>query len=205
MIGFVIALSSESPNLLKKITNVHTSIVNGYEVYVLKFLDDYACLIYSGVGKVNASMATQTLIDHFKVTAIINVGSCGSLTSNLNIGDIVIPNVVSYYDVDVTAFGYQPNQIPKQPADFMVDKQLNESILNILKFYPVTISHGKVITGETFVNQTNAKTLNLDKKAVAVDMESAAIVHTCLHNKIPCAIIKVISDSIFKDEKNEIV
>jgi adenosylhomocysteine nucleosidase len=203
MIGFVVALDSESPDLLKKVTDVHTSVVNGYEVYVLKFLEDYACLIYSGVGKVNATMATQTLIDHFKVTHIINVGTCGGLISNINVGDIIIPNIVSYYDVDVTAFGYKPNQIPKQPVDFPTDKELNESIINILKLYPNTISHGKIITGETFINQDSIKRFKFDEKSAGVDMESAAIVHTCNHNKIPCAIIKIVSDSIYHEEKNE--
>jgi adenosylhomocysteine nucleosidase len=202
MIGFVIALASESPDLLKKIPDVHTSVVNGYEVYVLKFLNSYVCLVYSGVGKVNAAMATQTLIDHFKVHTVINIGSCGSLVSNVNVGDIVLPNMVSYYDVDVTAFGYKPNQIPKQPADFLTDKDLNEKILDILNLYPNHLSHGKLISGDTFLNQTNIQRFHLDEKAVVVDMESAAILQTCSQNKVTCSVIKIVSDQIFTSTHN---
>jgi adenosylhomocysteine nucleosidase len=202
MIGFIVALASESSNLLKKIPDVHTNIVSGYEVYVLNFFDNHVYLVYSGVGKVNAAMATQILIGHFKVTTVINVGSCGGLASNLAVGDIVIPNVVSYYDVNLTAFGYRLNQIPQQPADFDVDQQLNKSLVNILKLYGNHLSGGKLISGDTFINQSNIKNFQIDEKAVAIDMESAAIAHTCLHNKVSCAFVKVISDVIFLDEKN---
>ncbi|MDR0674905.1 MAG: 5'-methylthioadenosine/S-adenosylhomocysteine nucleosidase [Mycoplasmataceae bacterium] len=202
MIGFVIALSSETPTLLKKMTYVHTSVVNNHEVYILKFLDDYACLIYSGVGKVNAATATQILIDCFKTNIVINVGSCGSLVANLKVNDIVIPNIVGYYDVDVTAFGYGLNQVPKQPIDFLTTRELNEKILDIIKLYPNSLSHGKLVSGDTFINQKNINKFNFDEKAVAVDMESAAVIQTCSKNKISCAIIKVVSDSIFHSKQN---
>jgi adenosylhomocysteine nucleosidase len=203
MIGFVIALPSETPGLLEKTRDIHVSRVNGYDVQIIEFLGEYVYLIYSGVGKVNAAIATQTLIDYFKVDTVINLGTCGAIAANLEVGSLIIPNLVSYYDVDVTAFGYQINQIPHEPENFMLDQKLIEDIHTILNAYPNALSHGKLVCGETFINQSNIHKFNIDEKATAVDMESAAVAQVCSHNNIRCAIIKVVSDNIFNKEKNE--
>ncbi|MDR1235167.1 MAG: 5'-methylthioadenosine/S-adenosylhomocysteine nucleosidase [Mycoplasmataceae bacterium] len=204
MIGFVVALPDEAPNLLTQIKDVHTSIINGHDVHVLKFLNDYVCLIYSGVGKVNATMATQTLIDHFKVDTVINIGSCGAIASNVELYDIVVPNLVGYYDVDLTAFGYKLNQIPHGTDDYLINKGFHEQVVNILKLYPNHLTFGKLVSGETFVTKENISKYHIDEKAIAVDMESGAIAQTCEHNRVKYVIIKIVSDSIYKDEENAI-
>jgi adenosylhomocysteine nucleosidase len=203
MIGFIIALESETPNLIKSLTDVHTSKVNNFNVYISKFLDEYVCLIYSGVGKVNAATATLTLINHFKVDKIINIGSCGAIATNVGLCDIVLPNVIGYYDVDVTAFGYEKNQLPHEPTSYVIDKTFTEEIEKVLKLYPNTLHHGKIVTGETFVNRKNVSKYAIDEKAIGVDMESAAIAQVCLHNNVKFVTIKVISDSIFNVISNE--
>ncbi|MDR0739283.1 MAG: 5'-methylthioadenosine/S-adenosylhomocysteine nucleosidase [Mycoplasmataceae bacterium] len=202
MIGFVIALKSEVDGLFEKMSNKHTSVVNGYEVYIVKILNSYIHIIFSGVGKVNATMATQTLIDHFKIKTIINVGSCGSLVSNLKINDLFMPTSISYNDVDVTSFGYKLNQIPNQPEEFVVDQQLFEKISSFLKGYPHPLLHGKLVSGETFLSQNTITKFSIDEKAMASDMESAAIAQTCLHNNIKLIVIKVVSDSILHQKNN---
>ena len=47
-------------------------------------------VVRSGVGKVNAAVCTQILIDVFDVKAVINTGIAGSLKAEINIGDIVL-------------------------------------------------------------------------------------------------------------------
>ncbi|MDR3330490.1 MAG: 5'-methylthioadenosine/S-adenosylhomocysteine nucleosidase [Mycoplasmataceae bacterium] len=203
MIGFVIALESETPNLLSSLNDVHTSKVNNFDIHIANFLNEYVCLVYSGVGKVNAANATLTLINHFKVNKIINIGSCGAIASNIGLCDIILPNVISYYDVDVTAFGYEKNQLPKEPATYVIDKVFAEEVENVLKLYPSAINHGKVVTGETFINRKNIANFAIDEKAIGVDMEGAAIAQTCHHNNVKFVAIKVVSDSIFHTTSNE--
>ena len=50
-------------------------------------------VVRSGVGKVNAAVCTQILIDLFDVDAVINTGIAGSLNAGIDIGDIVICNL----------------------------------------------------------------------------------------------------------------
>jgi adenosylhomocysteine nucleosidase len=149
-------------------------------------------------------MATQTLINSCKVTNIINIGSCGAIKPNVHLNNVIIPKIVSYFDIDLTAFGYEPNRLPHLPVQFKIDQALIKKIRKILQPLNYKISHDELVTGETFINQNNFKNFKISKNAIVVDMEGAAIVQTCKHNNIPCVIIKIVSDSIFDKNKNEI-
>lgn len=63
-------------------------------------------MVRSGVGKVNAAVCTQILIDVFDVKAVINTGIAGSLKAEINIGDLVISSDLVHHDMDAVSFGY---------------------------------------------------------------------------------------------------
>ncbi len=63
-------------------------------------------VVRSGVGKVNAAVCTQILIDVFDVKAVINTGIAGSLKAEINIGDLVISSDLVHHDMDAVSFGY---------------------------------------------------------------------------------------------------
>ena len=50
----------------------------------------HVVVVRSGVGKVNAALCVQILVDLFEVTHVINTGIAGSLNAELDIGDILI-------------------------------------------------------------------------------------------------------------------
>ena len=47
-------------------------------------------VVRSGIGKVNAAICTQILVDKFGVDTLINTGIAGSLDANIDIGEMVI-------------------------------------------------------------------------------------------------------------------
>ena len=47
-------------------------------------------VVRSGIGKVNAAICAQILVDRFGVDLLINTGIAGSLNAAIDIGDIVI-------------------------------------------------------------------------------------------------------------------
>ena len=59
-------------------------------------------LVHSGIGKVNAAIATQILITEFKVDYVINTGVAGSLDPSLNIFDVVCSIDAIEHDVDAS-------------------------------------------------------------------------------------------------------
>ena len=77
--------------------------LNGKDVVVVR----------SGIGKVNAAVCTQILVDDFNVDYVINTGIAGSLKAEINIADIVISSDVLHHDMDATGFGYPLGQIPR--------------------------------------------------------------------------------------------
>ena len=50
-------------------------------------------IVRSGIGKVNAGICVQILVDLFEVTHIINTGVAGSLNAAIDIGDIVLSKI----------------------------------------------------------------------------------------------------------------
>jgi adenosylhomocysteine nucleosidase len=119
MIGIIVALKSEI-DIVNITKDIKTYIVDGFRCYVFNLLNKPLVLIYSGVGKANASVAAHILINYFKVNLVINAGFCGGISNKVEIGSFVVPRFVSYYDVDVTSFGYEINQIPHEEKKYEI-------------------------------------------------------------------------------------
>ena len=77
--------------------------LNSHEIVVVR----------SGIGKVNAGLCAQILIDVFNVSQLINTGIAGSLKAEINIGDIVISTDALQHDMDARNFGYARGEIPR--------------------------------------------------------------------------------------------
>ena len=101
-IGIIGAMEVEVEILKKQMEEVtltekasmefHHGILNGKEVVVVR----------SGIGKVNAGVCTQILVDDFQVDAVINTGIAGSLKNEINIGDIVVSTDALQHDMDLS-------------------------------------------------------------------------------------------------------
>ena len=59
-----------------------------------------------GIGKVNAAITTQMMIDRFEVERIINTGIAGGLASGLAVGDIVVADGLVQHDFDAAPIGF---------------------------------------------------------------------------------------------------
>ena len=82
-------------------------------------------IVRSGIGKVNAAVCTQILVDDFGVDYVINTGIAGSLKNEINIADIVISDDVLHHDMDATIFGDPAGQIPRMDTlSFPADEKL---------------------------------------------------------------------------------
>ncbi len=66
-------------------------------------------LAQCGIGKVNATICTQMLIDLYQPTRLVFSGVAGGLLPNMRPpGDLVVGSHVIQYDLDITAFGHRP-------------------------------------------------------------------------------------------------
>jgi adenosylhomocysteine nucleosidase len=117
-IGIIGAMDQEVALLRAQMSNVEELTLAGCEFYSGLLAGQQVVLTRSGIGKVAAAVATTLLLDRFAPDCVINTGSAGGFDPELHIGDVVISTEVRHHDVDVTAFGYEPGQVPRMPAGF---------------------------------------------------------------------------------------
>ncbi|PXW91595.1 adenosylhomocysteine nucleosidase [Streptohalobacillus salinus] len=196
-IGIIGAMDQEV-QLLKDHMNISKETTIANCLYIEGQLDGIeVVLLKSGIGKVNAALATTILLDRFKVEWVINTGSAGGLDQSLSVGDVVIGKEVVHHDVDVRAFNYQYGQVPGMPERYLADLRLIEATEAAIKDKnEVTAKQGLIATGDSFM-QTEAQTyvvLNHFPEAMAVEMEAAAIAQVCYQYQVPFVIIRSLSD-----------
>lgn len=155
-------------------------------------------VVRSGIGKVNAAVCTQILVDLFGVDAVINTGIAGSLNAEINIGDIVISTDVVHHDMDAVNFGYPLGQIPQMDVfSFPTDEKLAETAKSVCeKVNPeIQVFRGRVVSGDQFIADRAVKErIEKNFHGFCTEMEGAAIAQAAYLNQVPFVIIRAISD-----------
>ena len=205
--GIIGAMEPEVAILKAKLEQGATITHAGYTFHQGQLNGSEVVIVQSGIGKVAAALATAMLIDKFKPDYIVNTGSAGGFDPSLKVGDVVISSEVRYHDVDVTAFGYEIGQLPANPAAYISHPSLVEAAKTGIAQLKHTEGNniqtlvGLITTGDTFMTKDDdiAKARANFPTMVAVEMEGAAIAHTCYQFKLPFVIIRSMSDIAGKE------
>ena len=158
--------------------------------------------VICGIWKVNAAICTQILISEFKCTHILNSGVAGGIKNGVNFKNIVIAKDLIQHDVDVSNFGYKLGEVPNIGTHsfpchenlIIIAKNACEEMENKNNDFKFHV--GRIVTGDQFICD-NEKSKNLCETfdALACEMESGSIAHTCYLNNVPFLIIRSISDN----------
>ena len=169
-------------------SNGARSTLNGKEVVVVR----------SGIGKVNAAVCTQILVDDFQAEAVINTGIAGSLKAEINIGDIVVSTDALQHDMDAREFGYPKGQIPQMNVfSFKADETLRKVAVECCKKAnpDIQVFEGRVVSGDQFVASSEVKDeLIREFAGSCTEMEGAAIAQAAYLNHVPFVVLRAISD-----------
>lgn len=198
-IGIIGAMEEEITNILEDMNVVTTKNALGLDFYLgsLNNCSHSIVLVRSGIGKVNAALCAQVLIDLFAVDSVINVGVAGAIDKNVKIGDIVISSDAVQHDFDTSALGDEPGFISRMDTSvFTADAELVEAAKKAVTDIGFPVYVGRVASGDQFVCDPVVK----DRIAqlfnpLCCEMEGAAIAHACHLNKVPFVIIRAISDN----------
>ena len=149
-----------------------------------EFAHPGANICYTGIGKVNAAIAAQHIIEAERPQLIINMGTAGS--SKFDFGEIVNPTGWVQRDMNLTEFC-----APKYVVPFSGDAQ-------ILEYGRCDARYSAAVcgSGDTFVR--NIKEDIWD----CVDMEGFAIAQACRASGVPFAVYKFISDGKSADTQD---
>lgn len=182
---------------VQAMTEVETSERAGITFYQGRLHGQPVVLCQSGVGKVNASVCTQILIDDYVIHSLIFTGVAGGVAPELNIGDIVISTACQQHDIDASPLGFKLGEIPFAATSvFKADPDL---VRLALSFRPpderVQVVPGKILSGDQFIaDPERVAQLYTTFQGSCVEMEGAAVAQVCHLNQVPFVIIRSLSD-----------
>lgn len=156
-----------------------------------------------GIGKVNAALGAQRMINEFRPDVLISSGCAGGNGDDINVQDVVVSTELTYHDVycgtaidNSTVYGQVQGLPARYPADPYLLEKARQIAPTSLKIHP-----GLIVTGDWFVDSKEKMRTIIAHfpEAKAVDMESCAIAQTCYLNKIPFLSFRIISDIPLRD------
>jgi nucleoside phosphorylase len=132
-------------------------------------------VVISGMGKVAATLAAAHLVVAYRVSALLNAGLCGRLTGNdgLAIGDLL--RISSAVEGDCDRFGLS------EPAVVCDNRWFK------------AFRAARLVTCDRPVFDRERR-VRLASIAELADMEGAAVARVAQRYRIPCAMLKGISD-----------
>lgn len=195
-IGIIGAMVEEIEYLHKhtEVTATHTKAGITYHEGILNGKSIIFCK--SGVGKVNAAVCTQIMID-LGADCVLFTGVAGALDPQLNIGDIVVSSSCIEHDMDCTPLGFARGVIPfNERSEFFADEKLVElaSAASERLFQGRSLT-GKVLSGDQFIaSRETVQYLYETMQGACAEMEGASVAHVCDMNGTPFVIIRSMSD-----------
>ena len=196
MIGIIGALDIELERLIGAMQEPVHREISGVPFTCGKLLGTDVVIARAGVGKVNAAVCAQTMALIYEPELIINSGVSGALSPELRVGDVVIGTDVVQHDVDTTALGDEPGFVSTvDRLSFPLDNFASTAIAAAAEELGIRAVRGRIASGDQFVASTERKEEIVRLfSAVTCEMEAGAIAHVCFLNRIPCAVIRSISD-----------
>jgi adenosylhomocysteine nucleosidase len=90
-IGIVSAFGAEADILVARTEQRRDLLINGNRFTTGVLEGNAVVIVLSGVSMVNASMATQLMLDHFNVERLVMSGIAGGIDPGRHVGDVLVP------------------------------------------------------------------------------------------------------------------
>ena len=196
-IGIICAMDKEFALIRDALSHGQTEKVGLLTFYVAEQNGKKIVAAVSGIGKVNAACCAQMMISRFGAECILNSGVCGALSPTLHRMDIVLADELCYHDLEEE---HLRDQLPGF-SRFHPDTELNGLVRTLCKEQGLSCVTGRVASGDAFVLDPAVKAEIASRTGGdAIEMEGAAIGHTCALNQLPFAVIRCVSDGLSDSE-----
>jgi nucleoside phosphorylase len=150
-------------------------------------INQHECRFYhSGDTKTKAAAACQFAIDTWHPDAIANIGTCGGVSEDINLLDIIVAETTVQYDC-ILRFGGS--------SEFFYAPMITPIGLSWIDFSKISkrLYKGTIATADQDLNHEWRKLLQ-GKNVLGADWESGAIAKVCELNGIKCLILRGVSD-----------
>ncbi len=161
---FVLAMPKEAACVISQMTATKSSVRGGYTVVTGRLKGEDACVVISGVGKVNAAAATMLALQLTGTETIYNLGLCGGFAEDMQVGAVYRVAEAMQYDVNLA--------------------EINHTAVGTLEerdspWIPCGGEGRRLGTGDRFSNRDEDSRLMRTLGIELRDMEGAAIAQVC--------------------------
>ncbi|MFR4287020.1 MAG: purine-nucleoside phosphorylase [Enterococcus italicus] len=150
----------------------------------------------TGMGMPSASIYAQELIQSYGVKKLIRVGTCGAISKDVHVRDLVIAQGAvtssSMVQKNFSSFHFAP----------IADFQLLKTAYELATASGVTTHVGNILSEDTFYKDDMTETLQLAELGVmGVEMEAAALYYLGAKFHVQTLAICTVSDHIVTGEE----
>lgn len=205
MLGFICALDVEVEGIKNLMDNKTEQTVAKIAYTKGNIFGQEVVCCECGIGKVNAAMSTQIMIDLYRPDVIINSGIAGSLSKDIRIGDIVISDDCVQHDMDGTEMGDPLGEIwfsDEKRIDIPADRATADRLEKACACLSDTkVFRGRIASGDVFIAAHEKRQRIADIfGALACEMEGGAVGTVCYRNGVPYAVLRCISDDFNEND-----
>lgn len=194
-IGILGAMSEEITPLLERLKDYEEVKYANNSYYLAKFGAHELVLAYSKIGKVNSTLSAAVMIEKFGAKKLLFTGVAGALNPRLKIGDLLVAEKLCQSDLDITAFGHPLGFVPGNEIFVKTDANLNDLAKKVAAQMGVKLEFGVIATGDEFIcDEAKKAKIVQNFKADAVEMEGASVALVCDALKVPCFVLRAMSD-----------
>lgn len=192
MLALLGALKEEIADLRRQMFCEDVSSQEGCHIFMGRYKNQAILLAQSGIGKERTERATNFILEHYPVTALVSLGFGGALTEEAGVGDIFLCSTL-YSDNGRTpeeAGGNNPCY--SDPRLVSLAWQTRE-----LAGTRAKLRQGSSVTTAQLVSQFEARrALGKTFHADVVDMESYWTARIASARQVPFLAIRAISDTM---------
>jgi len=145
------------------------------------------CFLHGGWGKVAAAGSTQYAIDRWQPERVLNLGTCGGFTGQIERGVVVLAEKTLIYDI-IEQMTDQDRAI----AHYSVDHDLTW----LPDTPPQPVVRGTLVSADRDILPQDIPLLIQKYQAVVADWESGAIAWVAQQNTLPCLILRGVTDLV---------
>lgn len=198
-IGIISAMPIEVEYLLGKASIDHVDTIGGREFHVGRLCGQDVVITQAGVGKALSAAGAAAMLSRFPVTSVLFTGIAGGVGDETRVLDVVIATDLIQHDYGFytqNGFEWSPlfsgtdGHCPCDPG--LVDLACKAAADVVGETH---IHRGLVATGDQFVaSEAYVKLLRERFGAIACEMEGASVAAVCSQYKVPCVVIRTMSD-----------
>ena len=193
-IGLLYAMTGEIESLLSNENAQPLQTVAGVPFYRIRN-NVIACA--GGVGKVNAAMATQLMINLYHPDLILNAGVAGCF-EHAEIGDLVLAEAFLQHDMDTSNIGDEVGFVSTVNCITFPTSDLDKAKA-AMNQVGMPYRTGLVASGDWFAVDCDRSRWIADTfHPLLCEMEGCAAAQVCMRNGVKFMALKSVSDCLFE-------